>query len=190
MLKFLHIRQIVDLKAIRTPSDATLLHTAFALQAHDILKYLIDEVKVPTDVRNKNNQTYDVSGREELKQNIHRALVHGLTTPSSFYDELSGLLLKSLEECLTHQIDLNIPINDKGQTFLHIAVKEILHSGRNQEIGLLLEHGANPKIADKKGVTPLQLAIDVVNKAKKKKFQFLDKDCILRAENLIKKMQG
>lgn len=187
ILKFLHIRQIVDLKSIRTPSGATLLHTAVALQAHDILKYLTDEVKVPTDVRNKDNETYDVSGQKELEQNICRALIYGLDF-GSFYDEQSGLKLKSLEECLKHHIDLNVSINNEGQTLLHIAVKWILYSVRN--IDLLLAHGANPKIPDNKGITPLQLAKDALNAEKNEQRTFDKKDDILRAKNLIKKMEN
>jgi ankyrin repeat protein len=193
MIKFLHVKGLVDLRNLKSISDKTLLHIAFALNAHEILQYLIAEVKIPVDVCNSKGETYSVSGKKELECNIRRAIAHELETFAGFFDKISCLRIESLEECLKQRVDLNVPINDKGQTLLHLAVKKILAHRRNEENGTiisqLLKSGANPYIKDKKGRTPLQNALKVISEAKEDEGGFYNHQDKLSAEILIKEMQ-
>lgn len=193
MIKFFHVRGLIDLKNLKRKSGETLLHTAFSLNANEILQYLIDEVKIPTDVVNFKKETYDVSGKKELEQNIRRAIAENIKLFGGSIHIRLAPYKEPFEECLKHNVDLNVPIDDKGQTILHLAAMQILHfhlNGENGIINSLLENGANPHIEDYKGLTPLQSALDVISKAKEDEvnFRFVKKN-LSNVESLIKKMQ-
>lgn len=49
---------------------------------------------------------------------------------------------------------LDLPVNDRGDTALHLAVRE----GNTEKIVNLIEQNADPSIKNKEGVTPLDLA--------------------------------
>lgn len=51
---------------------------------------------------------------------------------------------------------LNIVISDGGSTLLHVATKE----GHKEIVKMLMEHGANPTVRDKRGLTPYMLSND------------------------------
>jgi ankyrin repeat protein len=190
MLKFLHEKGGGNLRDLRWSSGETFLHTAVALAADEILLFLIKEVKISPDACNSKGETYEISGRKELEKNIRMAIAHELYSFAGFYDEQSGLTMDTLQDCLKHRIDLNVPINAQGQTLLHLAVEYILHPHRyetNGSIPLLLINGANPHIQDNKGITPIKRAQNVISKAKERKW-YSDED-ISRAENLVNEMK-
>lgn len=73
--------------------------------------------------------------------------------PPTIHDAIALGKKVEVQEFIDAGIDVNCP-DKKGQTPLHIAVKE----NELKAIPLLLEHGANPNIQDKKGQTPLHIA--------------------------------
>lgn len=192
MINFLHRWELIDFKNVRVNVGGSLLHVAVALGANEILQYFITQVKIPVDICNVKGETYIVSGKRELEQNVLRAIKYELETFRGFKDETSGFLAKSLDECLKHKVDLNLPINDNGQTLLHIAVESILNHHRNSENGtirLLLENGANPLIEDNEGLSPLKKALSVISKAKEDHLCRFNKENMIRAECLVMEMQ-
>ena len=69
--------------------------------------------------------------------------------------KVAGTRLHPLIEALAkRKIDLNAK-NEDGETALHVAVK----SGYTDSVSLLLKHGADPNVPDKRGQSPLFRAV-------------------------------
>lgn len=189
-MSFFHVSGLINLKDFRNDYGETLLHTAFALGADEILQYLINKVKIP-NICNSVGETYEFSGRKELEQNVRRAIECGAIKSgfqtTGFYDSASGFRAGTIEECLKHYVNLNVPMNDIGQTLLHLAIEKFPYIDRNI-IHLLLDHGADAYIEDHEGVTPLQLALNFIARD-----HWLSPETISAIEDakiLVKRMQA
>jgi uncharacterized protein len=68
--------------------------------------------------------------------------------------------LEAIKICVEQGVDVNA-VNDKGETALHGAAT----SGRNEVISYLVEKGAKLDVKDKRGRTPLDIAMGVGERA-------------------------
>ncbi|GAB4167013.1 MAG: hypothetical protein Tsb0033_29050 [Winogradskyella sp.] len=158
MLKFIHQRSIKALKFLKDDSGATILHTAFSFGAFEALEYLKNQVGIPQDVRNNDGETYEVSGKKALKENLifnitNQGTRANLHTPSFWYHT------NIYEICKKQGIDLNESINNKNQTLLHLAAKSYLkYDNCLHCIKTLLDCGLKVNQRDADGNTPLDIA--------------------------------
>ena len=196
LIKFLHTRGLMDLKNYREMSGETFLHTAVAYKSDKVLKYLIDEVKIPLDVANSVGETYRVSGRKAYHQKIREVIASGRRvgikdgSPLQFshggennIPRFSINFFEILEECKENGVDFNKPMNNEGQTVLHIVVGRILDFSLELEYGtinMLIGNGAALQIPDNKGLTPLKMVQNALSDT--------NQETLSRAQILIKEM--
>lgn len=117
-----------------TPKGFTSLLTAIAGSQLDILKYMIEKKHPDLNKRTGSNKLFPLK----------------IATLNSKLDVL--------EELLNHDVDINQKDN-QGNTALHYAV----FTKNYEKMKLLVQKGANPKIKNEEGITPLDLAKRMLN---------------------------
>lgn len=161
-IKFLYETKLFDLLTFTKNHLKNLLFELIdEPESKEVLDYFI-KIGFPTEEVNELNETYLEYGKrlheERVRKNIAK---HFMSTKETD--------LVSLEECFKEKIDLNVPINDNGDTLLHEAVKptHIKAAWDKKIISNLLDHGANVTRENKNRKTPLDMLKDALKSLEK-----------------------
>lgn len=172
MIQWLHDRKVIDFVNFRSCWGHTILHYCIAWNAGEMIDFLI-KLGVPTHEKDHHGQTYLESGYKLLGNRVRRAILHKIDS-MVYKDPLSDFRASSLEECLLNPIDLNVPMDASGNTLLHDFARNIFRKidSKNDPFKLLVEHGANPHLANKLGETPITIAKKILQEQESRKIDF------------------
>lgn len=135
--------------------DITALHAAAACKNSDLVDFLIEK-GANTQIKNQDNQDY----KEFSVKWKNLCAVRQLNKGEFYTFEEERRQIKEIT-------DFNMPLDDQGNTLLHLTMDNINAHWRQEILPIILIKGADPLSTNKLGLTPLDMGLAKLEQQRK-----------------------